>query len=173
MVVLSSTGEGADVSPQQRGISVGAGDDRFAEPYCLGPVDHLEFKVSARDTGGHLCVFETRTTNTIGPPAHLHHDQDEWFYVLEGEYEFRVGNDAFHLRPGDSLLAPRKVPHAWACVTNDPGRMVVVCQPAGSMESFFRELAIKIAEEADREEFEQAYRDHGMEIVGPPLAAER
>jgi mannose-6-phosphate isomerase-like protein (cupin superfamily) len=157
---------------EQQTVQVGAGKDRSTEPYHLGPVDHLEFKVSAGDTGGAMCIFETLTTSTIGPPAHLHHEQDEWFYVLEGEYDFRVGDEEFHLRPGDSLLAPRKVPHVWACVTAEPGRMVIVCQPAGTMEAFFREIAAKIAQGATPEEFGRVYEDHGMQIVGPPLPVE-
>jgi hypothetical protein len=50
--------------------------------------------------------------------------------------------------------------------------MMIVCQLAGTMESFFRELATKIADGAAAEEFQQVYRDHGMEIVGPPLPLE-
>ena len=146
-----------------------AGEDRSGESVRLGPVDHLEFKVTAEDTNGAFGVFETLTTPTIGPPAHLHHEQDEWFYVLEGEYDFVVGGETFHLRMGDSLFAPRKVPHAWACTTAKPGRMIIALQPAGGMEPFFRELAARIAQGGSPEEFAQIYRDHGMEIVGPPL----
>jgi hypothetical protein len=50
--------------------------------------------------------------------------------------------------------------------------MVIVCQPAGTMESFFRELASVIARGATPEAFRQVYGDHGMEIVGPALQVE-
>ena len=153
----------------RRAIVVRAGDDRFAEPCGLGGIDRITCKVSSRDTGGNLYVFESVTSNTIGPPRHLHHDQDEWFTVLEGEFDFEVGGDAFHLRRGDSLLAPRGVPHVWACVSAQPGKLIIACQPAGTMEAFFREIAALIARGAGREEFERAYRAHGMDIVGPPL----
>ena len=170
-VAITGTASAHGTTVPQQAVRVGAGDDRFGAPYQVGGVDHIECKVSARDTGGALVVFETFTQRTA-VPTHLHHAQDEWFNVLEGEYTFRVGDETFHLRPGDSLLAPRQVPHAWSCVSPQPGKMIIVCQPAGTMESFFREIAAKIADEATAEEFQQVYRDHGMEIVGPPLPLE-
>ncbi len=160
----------ADGSPGLGGgVRVGTGEDRFAQPCEFGGVDRITCKVSARDTGGGLYVFESVTSRTIGPPRHVHHDQDEWFYVVTGEFDFRVGDEAFRLRPGDSLFAPRKVPHVWACVSPEPGRLVIACQPAGTMEAFFREVAEKMARGAPPDELARSYRDHGMEVVGPPL----
>src|SRR5688572_26997178 len=68
------------------GFSVAAGEDRFGEHVQLAgqPAD---CKVSARDTGGAVCIFET----TFGWPHHLHHDRDEWVYVIDGEFDFVVG----------------------------------------------------------------------------------
>jgi uncharacterized cupin superfamily protein len=75
-----------------------------------------------------------------GPARHLHYEQDEWFYVLEGDFEFEIGADKFTLSPGDSLLAPRKVPHVWAYKGGSCGRVLVEFSPAGKMEAFFREV---------------------------------
>jgi mannose-6-phosphate isomerase-like protein (cupin superfamily) len=151
-----------------RAVHVKRGADRFDEPYALS-VGHMECKVSARDTGGRMAIFEALTHKPDRPVKHLHHDQDEWFHVVTGDYEMYVGNERFRLGPGDSLLAPRKVPHVWACVSEEPGRIIALLQPAGTIEAFFRELPQYIARKASPEEFQALNRAHGMEVVGPRL----
>lgn len=74
-----------------------------------------------------------------GPPRHFHYEQDEWFYAIDGEFAFEVGEEKFRLKPGDSLLAPRMIPHAWAYVGEKPGTLLLAVQPAGSLEEFFYE----------------------------------
>jgi quercetin dioxygenase-like cupin family protein len=49
-------------------------------------------------------------TKKGGPPRHLHHEQDEWFYAVKGEFVVEIGSQRFRLAPGDSILAPREVP---------------------------------------------------------------
>jgi len=70
----------------------------------------------------------------------LHYDQDEWFYSIEGEFIFEVGQEMIRLSLGDSLLASRKVPHVWAHIGDTQGRILIVFTPAGKMESFFSEV---------------------------------
>jgi mannose-6-phosphate isomerase-like protein (cupin superfamily) len=57
--------------------------------------------------------------------------QAEWFYALEGEFSIEVGQERITLKPGDSLLAPRKVPHVWAYVGATRGRILIAFMPAG------------------------------------------
>ena len=59
--------------------------------------------------------------------------------MIEGDFAFEVGDERFTLGPGDSLFAPRMVPHGWAHVGDDPGTLLLAVQPAGSLEAFFRE----------------------------------
>jgi mannose-6-phosphate isomerase-like protein (cupin superfamily) len=124
--------------------------------------------VSAKDTAGAMAVFESAVPRKGGPPAHVHEDQDEWFFVLEGEFDFEVGEERFRLRPGDSVLAPRKVAHVWASVGDRPGKMAIVFQPAGKMEEFFRELG-KLTGPPSQEVVQRLFLAHGMKVVGPPL----
>ena len=70
---------------------------------------------------------------------HVHHHQDEWFYVIEGELKIKIGEEIFHLKAGDSVFAPRGVPHAPYNMGGD-GKGLTLFQPAGSMEDFFEEL---------------------------------
>jgi quercetin dioxygenase-like cupin family protein len=161
---------GDDPKPKRpdKAVRVAAGDDRNGEKIVLPGGSPSACKVSAKDTGGAMSAFESTVKQKGGPPAHVHEDQDEWFSVLEGEFDIQVGDDRFKLKAGDSVLAPRKVAHAWACVGDKPGRLLVVFQPAGKMEEFFRALGEQKGPPA-REVMQKLFLDHGMKIVGPPL----
>ena len=105
--------------------------DRLDEHLGNSISDFL-FKVSAEDSQGGLSVVEIRHHSKGGPGRHVHFDQEEWFYVLEGEYVFEVGQTRFRLKPGDSAFGPRNVPHVWAFVGDQPGRILsVITQPVG------------------------------------------
>ena len=153
-----------------RGFRVGATDDRYTEElHIMG--GHFRLKVSARDTGGELCIYDTLRSSKGGPAVHRHHFQDEWFFVVRGEFIARVGDDTFKLGPGDSAFAPRKIPHAFAMTNEGDGQMLVLFQPAGSMEDFFQQMA-KIGRDIPKNPetvARQLWIDHGMEVVGPPL----
>ena len=164
------------------GFSVAAGDDRFGEQIKLGG-EPMDCKVSAKDTEGAMCAFEL--TGGSGGPRHLHADQDEWIYVIEGEFEFRVGGSSgvkylrdlkdkpFRVRAGESVFLPRQVAHVWGCVSGRPGKIINVYQPAGKMEEFFRAAGKFsgpfIHEVLSLDEFRKFFRDHGMTLLGPPL----
>jgi DNA-binding transcriptional MerR regulator len=115
------------------GFSVAAGDDRFCEHIKLGG-EPMDCKVSAQDTDGALCAFEF--TGSGGGPRHLHYDQDEWIYVIDGEFQFEVGDRRFRAGTGECVFIPRKVSHVW----DKAGKIINVYQPAGKLEEFFREV---------------------------------
>jgi quercetin dioxygenase-like cupin family protein len=151
------------------GVSVPAGHDRFGqrrEVFGLLPID---VKVGAKDTAGGLLVLEQIDDRRGGPPRHVHLNQDEWFYVLDGKYVVEVGDTRFDLVTGDSILAPRGVPHVWAHVGNGTGKMLVGFQPAGEMERFFLE-ATELSGIPSGPELAKLFSDHGMQLLGPPLA---
>jgi DNA-binding transcriptional MerR regulator len=157
------------------GFSVAAGKDRFGETIRVGGEPN-DCKVSAQDTHGAMCVFEL-TGGIWSGPRHFHHDQDEWIYILAGDFHFEVGDRKFRAGPGESVFLPRKVPHGWACVSGNPGKVIDVYQPAGKMEEFFREAGKYKGEPYAHEaltfdEFRQLFRDHGMDLAGPPLFGE-
>jgi DNA-binding transcriptional MerR regulator/quercetin dioxygenase-like cupin family protein len=156
------------------GFNISAGEDRFGEHIKLGGPEGepIDCKVSARDTDGAMCVFEFNCL--AGGPKHLHYGQDEWIYVIEGEFEFHVGRKQFHLRPGESVFIPRNVGHVWACVNDKPGKIINVYQPAGRMEAFFREVGKydgkpAIHEALGREGLHKLFEAYGMDLLGPPL----
>lgn len=148
-------------------LPVAAGEDRFGETRGLG-VSTIQFKVCGLGSEGPL-VLENTFHAKGGPARHLHYDQDEWFYAVEGEFLMEVGQERFTLRPGDSLLAPRKLPHVWAHVGSGRGRILVAFMPAGQMEAFFRDVTKANAMPPQEPAL---WRAHGMELLGPPLPVE-
>ncbi|HEY2149012.1 MAG TPA: MerR family transcriptional regulator [Pirellulales bacterium] len=162
------------------GFSVAAGDDRFGDDVKLGEYgDQIACKLSGKDTGGATCIFEF--IGHGGGPRHLHLEQDEWIYVVEGEFEFEVGERRFRLGAGQCVFILRKVPHVWACASTEPGRVINVYQPAGQMEAFFRTVTSfpglptrddVLNNSYTKDHYEAVHRlfsSHGMEVLGPPM----
>ena len=132
----------------------------------------FDCKVSSKDTNGQLCIFDTIRTTQGGPPLHFHYEQDEWFYAIKGEFKVQVGDDTFMLKEGDSAFAPRKIPHSFAKLNEGEGQLMVLFQPAGTMEEFFkeREALDKETDTAQKEAgLKTLWDKHGMKTVGPPL----
>ena len=154
-------------SPQDPATKVLAGQDRFGKARQIG-VSSTTFKIAGTDTAGGLFVIEQANSVKGGPPRHLHHEQDEIWYVLAGDYVVEIGSERHQLKPGDCILGPRRVPHTWAFVGDSPGRLLIAFTPAGKMQENF---------ERDRKAGEyrsdaEVFRAYGMELVGPPLQIE-
>jgi mannose-6-phosphate isomerase-like protein (cupin superfamily) len=145
-------------------LRLAAGQDLFGEHRGLG-ISSIDIKVSTPGSNG-ILVLENAFHQKGGPPRHLHYEQDEWFYAVEGEFIVEVGQERFSLKTGDSLLAPRMVPHVWAYVGATVGRMLIVFMPAGKMEAFFRNV---MKANAMPPQDPELWRAHGMELLGPPL----
>ena len=159
------SGEGAKIPTAY----VPAGGDRFRRQRDIDFTSTvIDIKVSTLDTDGGLSVAEITSFDKGGPARHLHHEQDEWFYVVEGEYAIEVGEERYELGPGDSVLAPRKVAHVWAHVGEGTGRVIAALQPAGEIEAFFDELAT-LGSSPEREVLRRTFSSHGLELTGPPL----
>lgn len=156
-----------------KGFKVNSGEARFGEHYKMKGVtlNTLDIKISSTDTDGDLAVFEqSGLTPNGGPPLHIHPNQDEWFYVIEGEYLFQVGEDKYKMNAGDTIFLPRNVQHAFIQLT-EKGKMIVSYLPAGKMESFFK-VTDKWTSPPTKEEIVKVFQDHDMQVVGPPLKAE-
>ena len=153
----------------QEAVYVPKGKNRFTEELMIWGVIPLQIKVSGRDTDGDFFSFEHAKMSKGGPPRHFHYEQDEWFYAIEGEFAFEVGNEKFLLRPGDTLFAPRMIPHVWAYVGDNPGTLLLAIQPAGSLEEFFMK-SCAMTHPPTPQEAEQLFAAHGMKVIGPPLA---
>lgn len=153
----------------EKAVYVPNGKNRFQQELLIWGAIPLQIKVSGKDNDGSLFVFEHAGMGKGGPPRHFHYEQDEWFYAREGEFAFEVGDEKFVLHPGDSLFAPRMVPHVWAYIGDQPGTLLLAVQPAGSLEEFFIK-SCEMTTPPTLEEAEKQFAAHGMKVVGPPLA---
>ena len=153
-----------------KGFKIAAGEGRIHGHIKLKGVNAniLDLKISGKDTNGGMSIFEqTSISQGKGTPLHVHHFQNEVFYVLEGDYFFKVGEDEFHLSKGDSIFLPEKIPHAWTQISAK-GKMMVLFQPAGKMEDFFTTVAA-LDHEPTKQEMAKIFEEHEMKIVGPAL----
>jgi mannose-6-phosphate isomerase-like protein (cupin superfamily) len=135
-----------------------------AERLAFGGITIL-VRTPSEATGGAFTLFE-EVPPMADTPLHVHDNEDELFYVLEGEHVFTVGDDEYPASPGGLVFAPRGVPHAQRRVVPGEGRLLVVTAPGG-LEGFFRELAA--AEEAGTlgpDAYAAASQTYGITWVG-------
>ncbi|MBS1680510.1 MAG: cupin domain-containing protein [Bacteroidetes bacterium] len=153
-----------------KGFKVNSGEARFGTHYKMKGVtlNVLDIKISSKDTDGELSVFEQNGfTPKGGPPLHIHLFQDEFFYIVEGEYLFQVADEKYLIKSGDTIFLPRHVPHAFVQLT-DKGKVIVSYMPAGKMEDFFK-VTDSWVTPPTKKEIEIVFEDHDMKVVGPPL----
>ena len=103
--------------------------------------------LSGGDTGGTYCLLEVSLAPGMGVPRHTHTREDEVYFVLVGELEATVGDETFVLRPGDTLLAPRDIPHELRNSGNAENHYLLVFSPSG-FEDFIMATAVPAPDNA-------------------------
>ena len=99
-----------------------------------------EVKASSADTGGQYTLVEVTAPPALESPLHIHHTEDEGFYVLEGDVTVVVGDDDHELAAGEHVVGPREVPHRFT-VGPEGARMLWVLTPGG-FESLIDEASV-------------------------------
>jgi quercetin dioxygenase-like cupin family protein len=132
-------------------------------------------KSSAETTDGRVAVIEHLAPQGSGSPLHVHHNEDEWFYVTEGELTFWVGGQRIDAAAGSFVYGPREIPHTFV-VASPEARFLLVTEPAG-FENFVRALsepaqALTLppptSAQPDPDRMMAAAAEYGIEILGPP-----
>ena len=126
-----SSMETASAAPQVRHVAPGEG----RAVWVVG--DTYTFKATGAETDGRLVVWEALIPPGAGPPPHLHHTQDEAYYVLEGELEVRDGDTIFTGEAGAFVFIPRGAVHCFRNAGTTPSRMLLWMAPAGFEEFLF------------------------------------
>lgn len=150
---------------------VTAGQDREGRKRTIG-VSTPTYKVLTAETNGALFVLEQANDRKGGPARHIHYNEDELFFCLEGRYVVEIGDTRTVLEPGDCVLGPRRIPHAWAFSGDTKGRMLISFAPAGKMEAFFAfrgTTGLKPGEYASGTAGAALLAQFGMKLVGPPI----
>jgi len=125
-------------------------------------------KLTGEDSAGTLSIFELNVLPRTGTVRHVHHREDEWFYVLSGEFIFEAGKEKYSLSVGGSIWLPRDIPHVFANTTEAVGKLIAICQPGG-FEKFLDELGNTPAGQMNEARMEEVMAKYGMEYLGPPL----
>lgn len=131
-----------------------------------------EITLTAAETGGALSVIDVTDPPGAPAPLHVHHREDETFYILEGHATFEVGGEVVQAGPGDTVFGPRGVPHRYT--VGDSGcRMLFIMTPGG-FEDLVRETSVPagsrtlpppMEEEPDWERVDAIARAHGCEVL--------
>jgi mannose-6-phosphate isomerase-like protein (cupin superfamily) len=136
----------------------------------------VTYKIPSHKTGGAYSLFEVASLPSTGPPPHIHHREDEAFYVLEGEYKFLIGREPLRVGAGSLIYVPKGTLHAHRSVGEGVGRMLVTQTPGGLYERFFEEVGKPVVGGAGPLVFEdlpdmrrivEAAAEYGIEIPLP------
>ncbi|MGY1703757.1 cupin domain-containing protein [Geodermatophilus sp. SYSU D00697] len=135
----------------------------------------MTVKAGRAQTGGSFTLIEWSAPVGFGPPRHLHHVEDEGFYVLDGELVVECGDRRWTAGPGTFVFLPHGIPHVFV-VTRGPVRGLQITSPAG-FEDFIGELGrpptgpgLPEPSEPDVPRLVEAAARYRGEILGPPLA---
>jgi quercetin dioxygenase-like cupin family protein len=127
------------------------------------PGEQMAIKIHSKDVGGALAVVEAHVPSLIGPPKHIHQDREETFEILEGTFRFQVGDEEFEVTKGGSVVVPRGVPHGWANVGSETGKITFTFTPGG-IEDFFPMIS-----QYSLEDIVEVAKKYDTLIVGAPI----
>ncbi len=127
-------------------------------------------RIHGRDTNGTISVIESYDPPGGGTPPHIHHREDETFQIIEGDFEFTVAAQKLTARVGDTVFAPRGIPHSYRNIGPQTGRLLCAITPAG-FEGFFEEIhTLNPEQQQDIPRVIGLGRKYGLEFLPPPVA---
>lgn len=97
--------------------------------------------VSSRQNAEKFALSHAQADYNGGVPPHIHDREDETFYIMKGLIEFGVGDHLIVAGPGDTVFAPRGIPHTWRCVSPEGSDFLVLLTPGDNFEAFGMEMA--------------------------------
>jgi mannose-6-phosphate isomerase-like protein (cupin superfamily) len=173
----------AEIQARNGGEPGGAGGERSARHVAAGEGEAVWFtqnrmtlKATAESTGGAFGLVEAVGPAGSSPPLHVHHREDESFWLLEGSLTVRCGDRTFSAGPGSFVFLPRGVPHTFVVEGDAPARLLSLCTPGG-----FEQYFVAAGRPAENDGLppqgppdvgllRRVGEEFGLEIVGPPLA---
>lgn len=123
-------------------------------------------RVASSQTGGQLAIVEQFAEPGVGSPYHVHRNEDEEFYVIEGTIRFVSEGRSWTAGPGTFAFLPRNVPHGFEVIGSEPARFLLMVTPGG-FESFVAELSESAPAAPDMAKVMAATPRYGLEILGP------
>lgn len=138
--------------------------------------------VEKKDNNGEFSLLEATLVPGTEPPPHVHSREDELFYVLEGEFDVYVGEEAFNVSKGECVLLPRFSPHA--LVIRSPRLRVLILYTPGGLEEAFSKMSAPAQNleppteaitysQSDLEQTARRFAEHGVQILSPEEVAQQ
>ncbi len=127
--------------------------------------DVVEILATRERAKGAFGIFRIEIAPQSGPPAHIHRGEDEFFYVLQGQFQFKLGDQLVDAPTGSFIFLPRDHIHTFQNIGAEAGLLLVGVTPAGLEHLFVERQGVNA-------ETEQAlFEKYGIEVVGPPLGS--
>ncbi len=132
-------------------------------------IDELNLRILADGKQTHEQMLAMVATNPVpgGPPLHTHHSHDELYYVLEGRYRFRIGEQELEGGPGSFVYVPRGTTQTFANIGPGTGRIFSMTLPG--FDGFVERMAELPLQGGKRVGAEDLFRDFDSDLNGPPL----
>lgn len=125
---------------------------------------------SAETTDGALGIVEQIMDPGLGSPWHVHHNEDEEFYLIDGQVRFYCADQQWIVGPGAFVFLPRGIPHGFEVIGDTPAHFLLMATPGG-FEGFVRELSEPQPGAPDMAKVMETAGRYGLEILGPLPAA--
>lgn len=127
--------------------------------------DLYTFKATGRQTGGAFTVMDQIIQPQGGPPPHIHHREDEAFYVLDGKFIFLYGDTQSEVSAGSFVYIPKRTLHTFKNIDTIPSRLLVTVTPAG-LEDFFYAIGSPAKDQPTAPAFDPGVIDKIMQLAG-------
>ena len=133
----------------------------------------MTLKATRESTGGVLSLIEVLSAPDSAPPWHVHRREDEMFYIIDGSFLFKLGDELFEAGPSSFIFIPRGVPHSFKNVGETVAKFLVFGTPAG-FDQYFVAAGTPALEEGlrpqpiDLQQMTVIAAQHEIEILGPP-----
>lgn len=126
--------------------------------------DLYTFKVTGKETNGEFMLMEQVIQPQSGPPPHIHHAEDETFYVLEGRFLFLCGKEERILETGCLAYIPKGTVHTFKNIAEHEGRLLVTVTPAG-LEDFFYSIGTPLTNSSTPPPFDPSVMDRILQLA--------
>ena len=130
------------------------------------PEDPTAITLTGKETGGAFFLINAYSSvPNVGPPLHVHTREDEAWYILEGEYEFRIGDNLVSASPGMTIFGPRNIPHTFHTTGSGHWHVLIMVTPA-ELEDFFITMGQRIRQnELTPEGLKKLARQYGISFL--------